>query len=80
MGGMHQSFSDTTKSLTDVLKSLVSTKENTQAEQLDKALSQALNQKKQLLDTGMDITALDNPIAAIQDKYTAALNDLANSA
>ncbi len=29
MGGMHQSFSDTTKSLTDVLKSLVSTKENT---------------------------------------------------
>ena len=80
MGGMHQSFSDTTKSLTDVLKSLVSTKENTQAEQLDKALSQALNQKKQFLDTGMDITALDNPIAAIQDKYTAALNDLANSA
>ncbi len=46
MGGMHQSFSDTTKSLTDVLKSLVSTKENTQAEQLDKALSQALTQKK----------------------------------
>ncbi len=80
MGGMHQSFSDTTKSLTDVLKSLVSTKGNTQAEQLDKALSQALTQKKQLLDTGMDITALNNPIAAIQDKCTAALNDLANSA
>ena len=80
MGGMHQSFSDTTKSLTDVLKSLVSTKENTKVEQLGKALSQALNQKKQLQDMGMDTTALDNAIAAIQDKYTAALNDLANSA
>jgi hypothetical protein len=29
---------------------------------------------------GMDRTALNNAIAAIQDKYTAALNDLANSA
>ena len=46
MGGMHQSFSDTTKSLTDVLKSLVSTKENTKVEQLGKALSEAPNQKK----------------------------------
>ncbi len=80
MGGMHQSFSDMTKSLTDVLKSLVSTKENTKVEQLGKALSQALNQKKQLQDMGMDTTALNNAIAAIQDKYTAALNDLANSA
>ena len=80
MGGMHQSFSDTTKSLNDVLKSLVSTKENAKVEQLGKALSQALNQKKQLQDMGMDTTALHNAIAAIQDKYTAALNDLANSA
>jgi imidazoleglycerol phosphate dehydratase HisB len=80
MGGMHQSFSDITKSLTDVLKSLVSTKENTKVEQLGKALSQALNQKKQLQDMGMDTTALDNAIAVIQDKYTAALNDLENSA
>ena len=52
MGGMHQSFSDTTKSLTDVLKSLVSMKENTQAEQLDKALSQALTQKKHFWTRG----------------------------
>jgi hypothetical protein len=77
---MIQSFSDTTKSLTDVLKSLVSMKKILMPSNLIKPWVRPWLRKKQLLDMGMDITALDNPIAAIQDKCTAALNDLANSA